>query len=73
MTKKQALELWMEGDGAAIADALGISKQVVSRWKNTPGATTTMEKEILAFCAVRFRGRRLVKRLVPIEAEKAVC
>lgn len=66
MTKEQVLDLWMKGDGDAIAKEFGLSKQRVSYWKRNPTAKIKGEAEILDFCKRRFAGRRLVSKLVPV-------
>lgn len=65
-TKQKALELWQPGDGAAIAAAVGITRQAVHWWKN--GGTSKHEAAILSACADLFKHRRRVPGFVVVDA-----
>lgn len=67
-TKQKALEMWRPGDGAAIAAAVGISRQAVHYWKKSGKGKSEHEDAILAACAKRFMFRRRVPGFVVVDA-----
>ena len=66
MTREKALELWQSGDGAAIAAAVGITRQAVHVWRY--GGGSKHEAAILEACSKRFAGRRRVPGFVVVDA-----
>lgn len=68
MEKEKILSLWQPGDDAAIANKVGVSRQAVRYWR-IKGKTSEYDEAILAACLERFRNRKLVRRLVPVEME----
>lgn len=69
MTKKEVLDLWMDGDGVAIRNATGISKQLLHYWKTRPAAKSTYDAAILAFCKGHFKNRAKKKKLMSVVVE----
>lgn len=81
MEKKDWVALWRTdlGDDKAIADEVakieGLEKckpQHVRHWRTSGKNKSKYDEAILAICAERFKGRKLVRRLVPVIAELPV-